>query len=237
MYIKRKIHNFLHPKLGEVWMLHRVVEQRSTDPEQRWLEVTPDWLEQKILEYKSKGYSFLSLDRLPSNFNSQFSIFNSHRWVCITLDDGYADYISLALPLFRKLEVPFAVYLTTGFIDNQIPMWWYNGQHLGPTANQVRQLATDPLCTLGAHTVSHPHLSQLSATEQRNEIESSMRQLEAITNCPIKHFSYPHGDYNHTTLDICQSLGFLTAVTTSGRAVRTNTKALEIDRIAIVQPN
>lgn len=227
MYIKRKIHNFLHPKLGEVWMLHRVVAQRSTNPEQRWLEVTPDWLEARIISYREHGYHFVPIAEWSEGY----------RFVCITLDDGYADYLSLALPLFRKLEVPFAVYLTTGFIDNQIPMWWYSGQHLGPSANQVRQLATDPLCTIGAHTVSHPHLSLLSANEQRSEIESSMRQLKAITNCPIKHFSYPHGDYNHTTLDICQSLGFLTAVTTSGRAVRTNTKALEIDRIAIVQPD
>jgi hypothetical protein len=47
--LERQIFNFAHPATGEIWMLHRVVEQRSEKPEQRELEVTPDWLEEKIL--------------------------------------------------------------------------------------------------------------------------------------------------------------------------------------------
>ena len=76
MNLRRKIHNIFHPKIGEIWMLHRVVEQRSDVPEQRELEVTPDWLEQKILEYKSKGYSFISIDNLTT-LNTQHSTLNT----------------------------------------------------------------------------------------------------------------------------------------------------------------
>ena len=49
-HIKRKIYKGLHPVAGEMWMLHRVVEQRSVKPGQHDLEVTPDFLEQKIME-------------------------------------------------------------------------------------------------------------------------------------------------------------------------------------------
>ena len=42
--IKRKLYKAFHPVVGEIWMLHRVVEQRSQRPDQRVLEVTPDWL-------------------------------------------------------------------------------------------------------------------------------------------------------------------------------------------------
>ena len=118
--IKRKLYKLTHPVVGEIWMLHRVVEQRSNAPEQQGLEVTSVYLEKIITEYKSRGYSFVSIDNI---FNSQFSIFNSRRWVCLTFDDGYRDNYTLAYPMLKRLGVPFTVYVTTGFIDNLSPMW------------------------------------------------------------------------------------------------------------------
>ena len=50
--VKRKLYKLSRPVVGEIWMLHRVVEQQSGKPEQRELEVTVDWLKQKILEYQ-----------------------------------------------------------------------------------------------------------------------------------------------------------------------------------------
>lgn len=207
-------------------MLHRVVEQRSMPPTQRVLEVTPDWLCNEICTRREQGYFFVPLDDVST----------SPRQIAITLDDGYADNLTVGLPLFERLQVPFTVYVTTGFIDNRMPMWWYDGQFLGLTTEQLRQLDASPLCTIGAHTVSHPHLSQLPADAQRLEIEESKLQLEGILGHPVRHFSYPHGDYNDTTVQICRSLGFSTAVTTSGRTVRTDTDLMTLDRINIVQP-
>lgn len=232
MNISRKIHNLLHPKIGEIWMLHRVVEHRSTKPEQRVLEVTPEWLEQKILEYQRKGYSFISIDNI---FNFHFSFFNSHRWVCITLDDGYRDNYTLAYPLFKRMSIPFVVYVTTGFIDNQREMWWYPGEQLGIGSDELKKMAADSLCTIGAHTVSHPKLATIPSKIQRQEIEQSKLQLESLLGTPIAHFSFPHGSYNSDTLEICRSLGFKTAVTTNGRTVRTDYDPLQLDRINIVQ--
>ena len=99
--IKRKLYKATHPVVGEIWMLHRMVEQRSENPEQQMLEVTPEWLEQKILEYQKNGYTFIPID----------SIFNSHRFVCVTFDDGYRDNYTLAYPLLKRLGVPFTVYV------------------------------------------------------------------------------------------------------------------------------
>lgn len=224
--IPRKIHNLFHPKRGEVWMLHRVVEHRSEEPSQRRLEVTPDWLEQRILECKRQGINFVSIEEMLTSRHS----------VCITLDDGYHDNLTLALPLFRKLGIPFTVYVTTGFLDNRHPMWWYPGQALALTTDELRTLDADPLCTIGAHTVSHPLLSTLPMEKQRNEITQCKYALESILGHPVLHFSYPHGDYNNDTIELCRQAGFRTAVTTSGRTVRTDTAPLHLDRINIVQP-
>lgn len=225
--LPRRLNNLLHPKIGEVWMLHRVVEQRSTTSNQRSLEVTPDWLEQRIFAYQQRGYRFVSLDNIGK----------TRRWIAITLDDGYRDNLSVALPFFRKFQVPFCIYVTTGFIDNKQSMWWYPGQSLALNLEELCTLAADPLCTIGAHTVNHPHLSQLPFDSQLHEIQTSQLQLQNILNRPIHHFSYPHGDYNYQTINICRQTGFRTAVTTNGRTVRDNYNPLQLDRINVVQPN
>ena len=221
MTLKHKIHNLLHPKVGEVWMLHRVVEWRSDKPEQRELEVTPQWLEAQIADRQRQGYRFVGLDDLGQ----------SRRWICITLDDGYTDTYTLAYPLLKRLNVPFAVYVTTGFIDNRLPMWWYPGEQLGMSAEELKALDANPLCTIGAHTVSHPKLDTLSCKQQYHEIAESKQTLEALLGHEIKHFSFPHGTHNDDTLAICRQLGFNTVALSWGGSIRRGDSLIPIKRI------
>ena len=224
--IKRKLYKATHPVLGEIWMLHRVAEQRSEKPEQRELEVTPDWLEHKILEYQQKGYTFVPIDALPKN----------GRWICVTIDDGYRDNYTVAYSLLKRLHVPFTVYVTTGFIDNRLPMWWYPKQKHGLNATELQALDADPLCTIGAHTVSHPKLDTLSYEEQHKEIADSKQELERLLGHPIQHFSFPHGAYNADTLAICRELGFKTVVQSWGGPVRRGATPYPLPRIELLEP-
>lgn len=231
--IKRKIYKAFHPVVGEIWMLHRVVEQRSEKPEQRELEVTPEWLEGKILEYKKKGYSFVSIDDV-SLF--QVSGFKFHRFVCVTFDDGYSDNYTLAYPMLKRLDVPFTVYVTTGYLDNCMPMWWYPGEQLGITTDELKEMDADPLCTIGAHTMSHPKLDSLPYGEQYTEIADSKLELERLLGHPMNHFSFPHGSHNEDTLTICRKLGFKTVVQSWGGYIRHNERNCPLPRIEISQP-
>lgn len=254
--IKRKLYKLTHPVVGEIWMLHRcvsreqyhvnmntaevqqcernyrVVEQSINLPEQRDLEVTPDYLEKKITEYKSRGYSFVSIDNI---FDYHFSFFNSRRWVCITFDDGYRDNYTIAYPLLKRLGVPFAVYVTTGFIDNQLPMWWYPGERLGISKEELIALDADPLCSIGAHTVSHPQLDTLTRDQQYQEIANSKQTLESLLGHEVHHFSFPHGAYNNDTLAICKKLGFKTTVKSWGGEVRLGVDKKPLPRIIITE--
>ena len=236
--IKRKLYKATHPIVGEIWMLHRVVERRSEKPEQRALEVTPDWLEQKILEYRQKGYRIVSIDEAAeileriqlSTVNCKLSTF-----ITLTFDDGYSDNYTLAYPLLKRLGIPFTVYVSTGFIDNKQEMWWYPGEQLGMSSNELKEMNADPLCTIGAHAVNHLKLDTLTREQQYKEISESKQTLETLFGHEVKHFSFPHGAHNTDTLAICRELGFKTVVQSWGGPIRKGAHYDVLPRISMTQ--
>jgi len=121
--IKREIKKFFNPVCGEILMLHSVVEKRSQLEENLLLEITPDFLEQTILKYKSAGYRLVSLDEVQKQLESGKRYMR--KFVCFTMDDNYADNYKYAYPIFKKYNCPFAIYVTTDYSDKKALYWWY----------------------------------------------------------------------------------------------------------------
>ena len=71
--------------------------------------------------------------------------------------------------------------------------------------------------TIGAHTVSHPILSQLSPQEARAEIEGSWSAVRKNCGRAPRAFAYPNGgaeDYTEGVVAAVRETGFTCAVTT-----------------------
>ena len=85
------------------------------------------------------------------------------------------------------------------------------------TWDEIRELAADPLVTIGAHTKRHYAVAKLSSSEARSEIAGSVARIEAELDRPCRHFSFPYGDETSATkrdFDIAASLGLASSVTT-----------------------
>lgn len=91
--------------------------------------------------------------------------------------------------------------------------------------DEIRDLAADPLVTIGAHTRSHYALSKLDANDAEAEIADSVARVEAEIGLPCRHFSFPYGDETSATrreFAIAAKLGLASAVTTRKGLVRGN---------------
>ena len=86
------------------------------------------------------------------------------------------------------------------------------------TGRRLSELAADPLCTIGAHTVNHMMLRKVpSDATVRAEMEMSRAVLEAALGQRPEHLAYPVGDPTSAgprEFRIAAELGFKTAVTT-----------------------
>jgi peptidoglycan/xylan/chitin deacetylase (PgdA/CDA1 family) len=83
--------------------------------------------------------------------------------------------------------------------------------------SEVKELASDPLCTIGAHTDNHYALAKLTRDRARQEIAEGRRRLEKELDREILHLSYPYGaqiDAGLREYQIAADLGFTTSVTT-----------------------
>lgn len=83
--------------------------------------------------------------------------------------------------------------------------------------NQVREIAKDPLCTIGAHTYSHFHLKKLSDDTIWKEIEQCQIALDLETGMLPKHLAYPYGyaaAIGSREVAIAGAAGYKTGVTT-----------------------
>lgn len=109
---------------GVVFMLHRVCERILGHlPNNEHLKVSPEFLEHVIVKYKNAGFAFLSLDQLYEVLSGKKNI--SKPFICFTMDDGYLDNFENAYPIFKKHQVPFAIFVATDFPDKKAILWWY----------------------------------------------------------------------------------------------------------------
>ncbi len=127
--------------IGVIFMLHRVREPDDTDfAPNRLLEITPGFLEETIGLVRELGYACLSLDEAVTRLIEGD---RSERFAVFTLDDGYRDNLTDALPVFERHDVPFTVYLTTGLPDGTAEIWWVALERIIASSIAVRVMLPD----------------------------------------------------------------------------------------------
>jgi peptidoglycan/xylan/chitin deacetylase (PgdA/CDA1 family) len=106
------------------------------------------------------------------------------------------------------------------------------------TWRELRELADDPLVTIGGHTVSHPVLRDLDERAALHEMVAGRSRLAAELDRPIDVFSYPYGgrqEIGRRELRLAREAGFDLAVTTYYEQVRPRhgAHAFEIPRMTL----
>jgi peptidoglycan/xylan/chitin deacetylase (PgdA/CDA1 family) len=204
----KRASNSIQPT-GIILLYHRVAEV-TQDPYK--LSVSPENFK-KQLTYIKSHYNVISLKQLIDDLKNKTL---KDKSLVITFDDGYQDNFNNALPILEELNIPATIFVTTGYIDTETEFHWEHNLPLSDqgrslTTEQLRELSSNPIIELGAHTVSHPKLSNLDSETQRKEIRGSKEALENALKRKIISFAYPFGDnksFNQTSINIVKESGF-----------------------------
>jgi peptidoglycan/xylan/chitin deacetylase (PgdA/CDA1 family) len=181
----------------------------AEDP--HFLRVAPERFTQHVESLLSAGFELTTVADLAARADGGSP---PPGLAAISFDDGLDDNHAHALPILRRLGVPATVYVTTGLIGQPNP--WIASDTRMMTVEELRDLRAAGW-ELGAHTVTHPDLSQLDRDGCLREIGESREEIERLTGERPRTFAYPFCKYGDAALEAVAELGFDAAVTCWGR--------------------
>jgi peptidoglycan/xylan/chitin deacetylase (PgdA/CDA1 family) len=120
----------------------------------------------------------------------------TRRVVALTFDAGAnADAVPSILATLRRENATATFFLTGNFVRDY------------PAA--ARSIAAAGF-RIGNHTISHPHLTQLSDAAVRQEILGGARQIGSVTGKdPAPLFRFPFGDTDARTITLANQAGYV----------------------------
>ena len=130
-----------------------------------------------ILQTMAEGRCFVSVDKMLDIIKTK----SREKFAVLTFDDVPDNFYTNAYPFLRKENIPFILFITTDFINKAGFL----------TKEQIFELDKDPLCTIGAHTISHPMLRNV--TNSMYELSESKNILEKLLGHPVDFIAYPFG--------------------------------------------
>jgi peptidoglycan/xylan/chitin deacetylase (PgdA/CDA1 family) len=170
----------------------------------RGLYVSPELFRKQLSEWRAAGGEWRELDD-PVEATG----------ITITFDDGFANTLQLGLEPMRQFGCRAIQFLVPGLLGKTNAWDLSEGEVQEPLMdlNRVKEwLAAGH--QIGAHTMTHPHLTKIPLAKAREEITASKKVLEDLLGIPIRHFAYPYGDWNEPIRDLVSQAGFVTACTT-----------------------
>lgn len=106
----------------------------------------------------------------------------------------------------------------------------------GMSENQIAELATDPLFTIGAHTVDHPFLTQCTPEEALTQMSANKLWIEKVTGRECRTIAYPISDYNRDVLEMTSRLGFEWGFSL-GHKIAGEDERMQMPRVGIYYPS
>ncbi|MDQ8726112.1 polysaccharide deacetylase family protein [Bradyrhizobium sp. LHD-71] len=85
-------------------------------------EVTPEFLDRTLLALKRWKFDVVSIDDVIERLRHPAT--HRRRFVCLTFDGGYRDFLDHAYPVLARHQVPFTLYVPASFPDGLGELWW-----------------------------------------------------------------------------------------------------------------
>ncbi|MFJ8081257.1 polysaccharide deacetylase family protein [Streptomyces sp. NPDC096205] len=183
-----------------VAMYHSVAD--CTDDPYR-ITVTPERLDGQLAWLRRRGLTGVSLaDLLTARARGE-----AHGLVGLTFDDGYADFVTAALPVLRRHRCNATLFVLPGRLggDNA----W---DPLGPrkpllTADGIRRAAGEGV-EIGSHGLTHIDLTRAADPVLEAEVTESRALLSELTGAPVAGFCYPYGAVDRRAVTAVAEAGY-----------------------------
>ena len=196
-----------------ILMYHSVQDGASDKRPYYDINTSPTRFAQQMRFLREQGYQTVHLAEAwkllaRDNWDS--------RYVVITFDDGYRDFLTAAYPIMAEFCHTATLFVPSGLIQDERAHFL---ERECLTWSEIRELHANGI-EIGSHSVTHRELKFLRTTELEAEVADSKQTIEHKIGHPITSFSYPYAFpesevvFSRTLQELLEKHGYQNGVTT-----------------------
>ncbi len=189
-------------------MYHMVAETKDTN-ESKYC-CSPGKFKNQMVYLKRAGYKVIGLNELVNTIKNGGQL--HRKSVAITLDDGYMNNWENAFPILQEFGFPATIFVISRLLGRTNEWMQKNDSKsleiLG--WSELKKMVGNGI-TIGAHTRTHPMLTEIDADSVTDEIVGAKHDLEDRLGMSIDFFAYPYGKMSETVKQIVKDAGYVAA--------------------------
>ncbi len=201
---------------------HVFVYHRFGDSKHASTNTTLKELEKEFTYFKDNGYEVVKLSQIIEKVKNKEEI--PDNWVALTIDDSYKSFYKNGLPIFKKYNYPFSLYVYVEATQK--------GYGDFMTWDELKDASKHG--EIGLHSYSHPHLTKISKQKVFNDTKKSFEVFEEKLGFKPKSYAYPYGEYNEQIKNTLKEFKFDYILNQSIGTINKNSNVYDINRIALV---
>lgn len=124
----------------------------------------------KVCRHLAAAYRVMPLRELADLLKRRLPL--PDRALALTFDDGYASNFHLAYPVLREFGLPATIFVTTGFVDETVQLW-FQRLDLALSMTRLPRLR----CTLNDRTLDLPLAARV---ERQDALQTSLAWVKAL---------------------------------------------------------
>lgn len=190
----------------KVLMYHRIIKDTSGNIN-NWHAVSEENFRKQMKILESLNFTPITFEDYQLYLDDKLTL--PKKPIIITFDDGHLDTFEIARPILRELDMRAVIFIM-GNRNLRYAVWdqkYEDDRCLLMTDEQVLTARSEGF-EIGAHSMTHPTLPNLSIGELVEEIQGSKESIEKLLGERVLSFAYPFGRLDPRVYQIVRESGF-----------------------------
>lgn len=201
---------------------HVFVYHRFGDDRHQSTNTTIKELEKEFDYFKNNGYTVVPIMDIINKIKNKEEI--PDKWVSFNIDDSYKSFYENGLPLFKKYNYPFTLFVYVEATEKKYGdfMSWEEIKE----ASKYGEIAL--------HSYAHKHMTKLSNKEIFEDTQKSYEIFVKQLGFKPKGYVYPFGEYDERVKNEIKKFDFEYIANQSSGSVNIKSDVYDLNRVALV---
>lgn len=202
---------------AHVFIYHRFADNRYPTTNTSLQE-----LEKEFEFFKNNHYEVVPLENILKKIKQKEPV--PSNWVALTIDDAYKSFYEHGLPLFKKYNYPFSLYVYVKATNDKYSdfMTW----------EQLKEASK--YGTIGLHGYEHNHLTHLDNQTIYEDTKKGIEIFEKNLGFKPTSYAYAYGEYDERVQKVLSEFDFDAILNQHTGSVNTQSNPLNISRVPLV---